>query len=250
MPTGVAARGARTATRAAIFTPIAATGRAEAVAQRLADAIQLGLLDDGERLPTESELGRSFGVATVTARDALESLRAAGLVETRRGRGGGSFVIAGGEVAAAAAERLGSISRVELRDLALHYGVIAAAAAERAAKFASPDEAALLLEFVTASAVAGEGDARRAENAIRLETSALSRSVRLVHEQLRVQAEFAPLLWLALAQPGALRQSLERHRATAQAICASDPDAARRSVLDHVDWIVDVLLVARSERTR
>ena len=83
-----------TAARAAVFAPLDGAGRAELVERRLTDAIVLGLLADGERLPSETEMAKRFGVATVTAREALEALRDEGLVETRRGRDGGSFVTA------------------------------------------------------------------------------------------------------------------------------------------------------------
>ena len=48
-----------TAARAAVFAPVGGAGRAELVAQRLTDAITLGLLGDGERLPSETEMARA-----------------------------------------------------------------------------------------------------------------------------------------------------------------------------------------------
>ena len=75
-----------------LFTPLDTGGRADTVTRRLANAIRLGLLLDGERLPAESQLAGQLGVSTVTLREALATLRTMGLVETRRGRGGGSFV--------------------------------------------------------------------------------------------------------------------------------------------------------------
>src|ERR687898_1915107 len=86
------ATGRADAQRAVVFSPLDGTGRAELVEQRLTDAIVSGVLRDGERLPSESELSRSLGVALVTAREALEGMRDRGLVKTRRGRDGGSFV--------------------------------------------------------------------------------------------------------------------------------------------------------------
>ncbi|WP_181779928.1 GntR family transcriptional regulator, partial [Pseudonocardia pini] len=71
--------------------------RSEAVVRRLGSAIALGIIVDGEQLPAELQLAASLNVSTVTLRDALSDLRARGLVATRRGRGGGSFVVASQE---------------------------------------------------------------------------------------------------------------------------------------------------------
>lgn len=67
-------------------------GRADEIAEKITEAIHLGLLDDGERLPVEIDLAAQFGVAPMTVREALATLRDQQLVETRRGRSGGSFV--------------------------------------------------------------------------------------------------------------------------------------------------------------
>src|SRR5690349_21858984 len=78
--------------RSAVFAPLESLSRTELVTHRLADAIMLGLLTDAEQLPSETDLANEFGVSTVTVREALTALRQRGLIETRRGRGGGSFV--------------------------------------------------------------------------------------------------------------------------------------------------------------
>ncbi|SEJ57164.1 FadR/GntR family transcriptional regulator [Demequina mangrovi] len=243
---GTGAHAARSATHAAIFAPLAPLGRAEAVAQRLADAIHLGLLEQGERLPTEQDLGRQFGVATVTAREALESLRAAGLIETRRGRAGGSFVCGSGDDARAVLiSRLAMLSRVELRDMGLVYGVIAGAAAERAALFATADEVRSLGTLVEDGAVSSGAAARRAENGIRIEVAALSRSARLVAEQVRLQSEFGPLLWIALQEHGVVTGNAARHRRLVEAIGNESPEEARGIVTEQVGWLLDRLLAIR-----
>ena len=71
----------RDATHAVGFSPPEALGRAELVEQRLTDAIVAGVLRDGEKLPSESELAKSLGVAVVTAREALEGMRDKGPFE-------------------------------------------------------------------------------------------------------------------------------------------------------------------------
>src|SRR6478609_1813301 len=135
------ATGRLDAARAVVFAPLDGAGRAELVEQRLTDAIVSGVLRDGERLPSEAELSRSLGVALVTAREALEGMRDRGLVRTRRGRDGGSFVTYDRDAAARLLEsRIRGHSRIELRDLALHVSAIAGTAAEIAADRASHDD--------------------------------------------------------------------------------------------------------------
>ena len=74
---------------------------------RVADAIKDWLVErnmaPGDRLPGEAELMARFGMAKGTIREAMRILQAQGLIETRTGPGGGSFV---GEVTADRAKAL------------------------------------------------------------------------------------------------------------------------------------------------
>ncbi|WP_309712764.1 GntR family transcriptional regulator [Pseudolysinimonas sp.] len=234
---------ATTAARAAVFAPIAGGGRAELVTQRLSDAIDLGLLNSGEKLPSEAEMARQFGVATVTAREALEALRERGLVETRRGRDGGSFVIAIDSRATRIARRVASLSRVELRDMGVHYAAIAGAAAELAADRSTDDDIRRLRETVEAVDSGDETSTRRGEGTFRLEVAALSQSARLVREELRLQAEFAPLLWWCLRDSAERRTSRAEHLAVVAAIETLDGAEARRRTVEHIggaiEWLLD-----------
>lgn len=58
-----------------LVAPEAPVGRADEIVQRITEAIHLGLLDDGERLPVEVDLAAQFGVAPMTVREALATLR-------------------------------------------------------------------------------------------------------------------------------------------------------------------------------
>lgn len=239
-----------TAARAAVFAPLGGAGRAELVEQRLTDAIVLGLLSHGERLPSESHMARQFGVATVTAREALEALREKGLVETRRGRGGGSFITSKNTRAARIEGRVASLSRVELRDMGMYYSAIAAMAAELAADRATSDDIEHLERTVTNNDGADETQARRGEGTFRLEIAALSQSARLVREELRLQAEFAPLLWLCLREPEHRELSRAAHREVIAAIASGDGDRARHKTTDHIAGAIEWLLEAKVEFER
>jgi DNA-binding FadR family transcriptional regulator len=238
------ATGHQDAARSVVFAPLDGTGRAELVEQRLTDAIVSGVLRDGERLPSESELSRSLGVALVTAREALEGMRDRGLVRTRRGRDGGSFVTYDREAAARLLEsRVRGHSRIELRDLALHVSAIAGTAAEIAADRASPDDLESLLAICDGADLQTAGGARRALGRFQLEVAAISQSPRLVREEVRLQSEAGPLLWLCLREQEYRDLSAAARAHVIDAIRAVDPVAARAATIAQataaLDWLVD-----------
>src|SRR4051794_29774953 len=76
-----------------VYSPVPVRNAFEVTVERLAQSIRLGVLVGGERLPPERELAETLGVSRVTLREAIGALRSAGLIESRRGRGGGTFVV-------------------------------------------------------------------------------------------------------------------------------------------------------------
>ncbi|WP_409314757.1 FadR/GntR family transcriptional regulator [Pseudomonas putida] len=97
--------------------PDAPRSAPDMVALRLRDAITTGELRPGDQLPPETQLAKSFGIALMTVRVALNALRDMGLLSTVRGRNGGTFVAidVGNKLMEAA--RQAPLSRAELRDL-------------------------------------------------------------------------------------------------------------------------------------
>jgi GntR family transcriptional regulator len=65
----------------------APTTKYAAISDVLRRRIQRGDIVRGQRLPSESALMAEFGVSRVTVRLAIDALRAAGLVESRQGKG-------------------------------------------------------------------------------------------------------------------------------------------------------------------
>jgi DNA-binding FadR family transcriptional regulator len=74
------------------FTPIQPARASTNVITQVRAAIMSGRFRTGDRLPTEREMARQFGVSRVTVRDALRALEAAGLLEIRVGGQGGPYV--------------------------------------------------------------------------------------------------------------------------------------------------------------
>jgi len=227
--------------RAAVFAPLGAAGRAARVTLRLTDAIALGLLRDGEQLPSESELADRLGVATATVREALTTLRGQGLVRTRRGRGGGSFVSAPGDPAESVLRaRLREVSPAELRDLCDHYAAISGASARLAADRADADDLARIEAAAGALQDAADpGARRRTEGSFHVEVAVAAQSPRLTREEIVLQTRLGPLLWLPHADDDAHRAAVDAHACVVRAVRDGQGDAARSAVEAHVRECLD-----------
>jgi GntR family transcriptional repressor for pyruvate dehydrogenase complex len=79
---------------AAELTGIRRLSALDTVRARIALAVELGLLSPGDRLPPNAEIARALGVGEITVRRALVSLCTDGVLERKRGRGGGTLVAA------------------------------------------------------------------------------------------------------------------------------------------------------------
>ena len=229
-----------------LFAPLEADGRAAAVARRLAQAISLGLLLDGERLPAESQLAVQFGVSPVTLRDALASLREMGLIETRRGRGGGSFIRAPGEARTAQLrDRIAGMSLHELRDICDHRAAVAGAAARLAAERALPADVASLREH--AGRLAGTAtltERRRADARFHVEVAAAAQSPRLTREEMKLWSEVGDLVWLPVTEDQPAAAAAE-HAALVAAIERQESARARELAERHVQAELGRLLSFR-----
>ena len=241
---------------AAVFDPLPAEGRADAVRRRLGEAIALGLLPDGSMLPPESDLAERFGVATVTVREALGTLRDDDLIVTRRGRGGGSFVRSprdGGRSALLA--RLSRVGLGDLRDLADHYAAVSGYCAALAARRADEDDIARLTRLAAQRPAHDDpSGAARHEGTFHLELAATAQSARLTREEMALQREIGPVLWLADAETsddGTPAQTHLRHAEVVRAVTSGDPAAARQRAEDHVLELFEaVKTLHRRVRTR
>lgn len=76
----------------ALFRPVRAANAFEETVERLLQAVRLGVVAPGQRLPPERELASRFRVSRERLRESLRVLVDAGYLEVRRGRYGGTFV--------------------------------------------------------------------------------------------------------------------------------------------------------------
>ncbi|TNM67760.1 FadR family transcriptional regulator [Streptomyces sp. NP160] len=210
-------------------------GRAEQVAAQLETAVCVGLVSAGTRLPPERELAEQLGVTVLQLRQALALLRERGIVTTRRGNGGGSFVTDASAVQPhEVAQRLRGLSTEWLRDLGDLSGSISASACRLAAERADPSDVDRLRELAGAFAAAtGLEQLRLADSRLHIAVAGAAQSRRLTAASVQVRGEVAPLLWYAVDGELPTRAAVEHHAAIVDAIARGDADGAHRAGLLH-----------------
>jgi GntR family transcriptional regulator, transcriptional repressor for pyruvate dehydrogenase complex len=231
---------------ASLISPLAAAGRADEVVQRVSQAIALGLFVDGEQLPPETEFAAQLGVSAMALREALATLRQQGLVETRRGRTGGTFVRrpAAPSVAVLRA-RLRGMTTSTLRDLIDEQFAVSGAAAKLAAARASGSSVRRLHTLVhQLSGAASLGSRIRADSRFHIEVAIASQSERLTRLEVELQTQLGELLWLPPETAGTTEAAgpsdpavaaAAEHAAITAAIAAEDGDGARLLAERHVE---------------
>jgi len=244
-----------------LISPLAAAGRADEVVQRVSQAIQLGLFVDGEQLPPETEFAAQLGVSAMTLREALATLRQQGLVETRRGRTGGTFVRRPAAPSVAGLrDRLRGMTTSTLRDLIDEQFAVSGAAAKLAAARASGASVRRLHTLVhQLTGAASLGSRIRADSRFHIEVAIASQSERLTRLEVELQTQLGELLWLP-PEPAGLAPvagialaagpldpvaAAAEHAAIAVAIAAEDGDGARLLAERHVERTLQRLTAMR-----
>ncbi len=208
----------------------------ESTVEQLATAIRLGVFARGEVLPPERELAERLGVSRVTLREAIAALRDSGMVETTRGRGGGTRVVyRGAPMPDAADQRVRH--GADLADaLSFRRVVEPGAAYLAAARPLSADQRAWLLEAARAVREAPDSAAHRvADSRFHLAVAALSGSPMLVESVTRAQAALHELLSAIPVLPRNIAHSTQQHEAVVAAVLGGDPEAARAHMEEHCD---------------
>jgi GntR family transcriptional regulator, L-lactate dehydrogenase operon regulator len=218
---------------AAVFRPVRTRNAFEETVERLLQAIRLGVVGPGERLPAERELAARLGVSRVTLREAIRAVADAGYVESRRGRYGGTFVVAVLPDAPAA-----DPSNVDMEDVLTLRRILETGAAEAAAGRAlTPAERRLLMTALTdVDAVpAGEADEyRRRDSRLHLAIAEVTAAPSLTSAVADVRTRVNELLDAIPLLSTNIEHSNVQHRAVVSAILSGDPGAARAAMAEHL----------------
>jgi DNA-binding FadR family transcriptional regulator len=247
------------------WRPVRGGNAFEITVARLVQAIKLGMVAVGERLPAERDLADRLRVSRVTLREAIAALRDAGYLESRRGRSGGTFVVSsaarvppGGAGSARPAGLASSLlgpgaSRPDAGELAREMGnslhdaldfrrvVEPGAAGLAASRTLSAADRQHLVSCLTASRDRDPGTRRTADSRLHLAVAAAGGSVSLTAAVADVQLTLDRLLAAIPVIRRNLDHSDDQHTRVVDAVLAGDPAGARLAMEEHCDGTAELI---------
>jgi GntR family transcriptional repressor for pyruvate dehydrogenase complex len=219
------------------FDPIQQLRAHEYVAEQIRRHIALRLVAPGEALPSERELAAMFGVGRPTIQHAMRVLEADHLVEARRGRRGGTFVLEPTEDALAMEELIARLlrHREELEELLVYRSTLEPAVSRLAAETRRRSDLQTMRRAIrNMVASTSEADYMRFDTEFHLAVARATRNRYLEQatEEIRMQLNDA-LILLPESETWHRRISGE-HEAIFDAIEAGDVDEADAATNIHV----------------
>lgn len=215
-----------------LLRPLRSGNAFEETVERLLQTIRLGVVPPGRRLPAERDLALQLGVSRTTLREALTALHAAGWVEVRRGRSGGTFVRE-----TAPAPGLGPVPPpAEVDDvLALRWVAEVGAVELAAQRELSAARRRELDTHLRAADAAAPEDYRRCDSRLHLALAEASGSPSLVAVVADARTRLNDLLDRIPLLGTNLQHSNVQHRRIVAAVLAADPVRARAEMVRHVE---------------
>lgn len=224
----------------ALLRPVRAGNAFEETVERLLQAIRLGVVSAGERLPAERELAAKLNVSRVTLREAIRALQQAGYVVSRRGRYGGTFVT--DELPEHTAARPALDSAADLEDALTLRGVLEPGAAEVAAsRTLTPEDRRHLRARLTEASDAELADYRRRDSRLHLAIAEVTASSSLTTAVADVRMRLNELLDAIPLLERNIEHSNAQHELIVDAILDGDPEAARQAMIEHLDGTAALL---------
>ncbi|MGW6278216.1 FadR/GntR family transcriptional regulator [Kribbella sp. NPDC055071] len=227
----------------AVFRPVRTGNPFEETVERLLQAIKLGVVVPGDRLPSERDLAARLNVSRVTLREAIHALAEAGYVESRRGRYGGTFVN----------EQLPKPRRTPAKKLAQELGdgledalvlrsALETGAAEAAAsRTLSAAEREHLSRCLDDTSAASLSDYRRLDSRLHLAIAEVTGSPSLTSATADVRMRLNELLDAIPLLERNIEHSNDQHRAIVDAILSGNSPAARQAMQEHLSGTATLL---------
>ncbi|SPF01302.1 FadR/GntR family transcriptional regulator [Streptomyces sp. MA5143a] len=218
---------------ASVLRPVRAGNGFEEALEQILQVVRLGLVPGGERLPAERDLAERLGISRVTLREVLKVLQDQGLVEARRGRYGGTFVLPRAETPGEDELRR-RLKDIDVEDTLRFREVLEVGAAGLCAAHSLTDEQAERLR----AALARTRDAplteyRRLDTLFHLTLAELSGSPSLAAQYAGVRAGVNDLLDCIPLLVRNLEHSQQQHSILVEAVLDEDAEAAREIMREH-----------------
>lgn len=226
----------------------------EYVAEQIRRHIVLRLVAPGEALPAERELAAMFGVGRPTVQRALRLLEADHLVEARRGRLGGTFVLAPSEDVQVMEGLITRLlrRRAELEELLDYRRLLEPAVARIVAQtWRKGDLETMARALGSMAAPLSEPDYMRFDTAFHVAVAAATHNRYLTQATEEIRIELNDALSLLPETETWHRRLSGEHEEIFAAIEARDPDAAEAAAELHVmnsDTSVRAVLAAIRRR--
>ncbi|MFC7893782.1 FadR/GntR family transcriptional regulator [Streptomyces sp. NPDC057381] len=218
---------------APVLRPVRAGNGFEEALERILQVVRLGLVSGGERLPAERELAERLGISRVTLREVLRVLQDQGLVEARRGRYGGTFVLPRSE-ARGEEELRRRAAGVDVEDVLRFREVLEVGAAGLcAAHGLTGAQAARLRAALAGTREAPLAEYRRLDTMLHLTLAQLCGSPALAAQYAAVRAALNDLLDCVPLLVRNLEHSQRRHTALVEAVLDGDAEGARETAREH-----------------
>lgn len=227
-----------------VLRPVRAGNGFEEALEQIMQVLRLGLVAGGERLPAERELAERLRISRVTLREVLKVLADQGLVESRRGRYGGTFVLPRPDTPPQGVEKelRRRVAGVDIEDVLRFREVLEVGAADLCVAHGLTDDgAARLRTALAATHDAPLGDYRRLDTLLHLTLAELSGSARLTESYASVRATVNDLLDCIPLLVRNLEHSQRQHTALVAAVLAGEADTAREVMREHCDGTAALL---------
>lgn len=178
-------------------------------------------------------MAERLGISRVTLREVLKVLQDQGLVESRRGRYGGTFVVPRAETPGEDELRR-RFAEVDIEDVLRFREVLEVGAAGLCATHGlSAEQAERLREALARTHEAPLADYRRLDTLLHLTLAELSGSPSLTAQYAAVRASVNDLLDCIPLLVRNLEHSQRQHTALVEAVLDGDADGAREMMREH-----------------